>query len=1389
MKKNTKLIGRKILLILFPVLFLGFCALAVFSLNGPRVFNNTYPKDFASKEMTEMKKGESLKLSDVNPEYAEFEKSQDGHKFPVRKQSVCKLIGSEKVDGDGIFLDERGEVHALGTGIWELTFTVSESRFDGTGNKRLSYSFVNHFVVYEANEEDYIPWKNEYMRWEPTESYILTEDIELDAEESYEIYRDKFTGIIVNPYGYTITCNTSPALFKNNAGILNGLKIKTTAVLPVGYDAFASNNRGVVKNCSLEGKIVIDPDFKDDTLYEPYSYDYYYREEEHRIGLLTGDGFFSDNTVRVELYTDGAISPFSFDSGYTSEYLSFGGVENNALYIDAYYLRDNIKSRRRNVLLEKFSADSELTRAGNTIKYLDGTKLDYTRKHKVQVVMPGEYGSFDYTLPERAAVDIDESFGNWVLCNANTEVKYWLVNGERYDTLNELRVTEDLTLKPYVKYSRTIWSSHEIRNADETLTFVGGEYFAQEIFNGFLSDPLNVYPKKIVIPKDCQASLWGDSQRVFSDDSAEFLREFIRGGGEFVVGDGHPDMVMLDDKSLCTANGRTLLYYFDEEGQTDFTPHPLIRGIEHFAFLKGNSLKNFDVSGIESFRRNAFAYCAEAESINFGKTVNVSLSENEIAADLHSLVCNLPKLKQVNISEENPDYFMANGAVVNKAETASGGAGTLVYYPAGLTGTLRVPDCITALRVGNGLENGIGADGIEELVLPDSISVFHQQSIGKCKNLQKIVFGSPESLKLIGAYSSENEEKFPRLTQLSFGDIKVLNYDGYVFRKSDVGVVTLPENLTEESHVPYYCAGYEISENNAAFKTADGVLYNKAGNMLMVYPAFKETKEFIVPDGVVCNMPYAWMESRAEKVVFPDSFYTLSAKAFSENKNIRQIAFAESAEGLILDLYSFENCKNLESVTIGKRKGGVEIGDYAFYGCESLTKFTDTDVDSLGKYAFRAAGITDFTFFMKENDSIGIGCFMDSKLTRVEFAKNCAVTRIPSNCFSNTPLERVELGNIKEIYGEAFYNCKSLKKIDLSYVESVGESAFKSTGLQAVRSGRLASVSNSAFKDCGDLTVVELLNVQSVGEAAFANTPVCVVVMNEALQIGASAFENCTNLESASFKRCVEVGEKAFANCGNLTTFEGSPARVREKAFFDCAALKSIAFADTEDVFVGISAFVNCRTLDRIEIAVPSENSIRIGAEAFLNCSGIEILKLSGSNVAVGQSAFRESNLKGVEISATGASAYVTIENSAFSDSFSLAYVEISVTSDFAGVAGIAVEDAAFEGCAALVKVDLSASGVGSSVKLENKAFNYCTSLTEMHIRAQRGHILPTSLSTGTSVEVYLDVEAAFHWEGKVPADVLLYVPEELVKTILDTWNVYEKQVIPYDFSKGEEVA
>lgn len=118
MKKNTKLIGRKILLILFPVLFLGFCCSGpVFSLNGPRVFNNTYPKDFASKEMTEMKKGESLKLSDVNPEYAEFEKSQDGHKFPVRKQSVCKLIGSEKVDGDGIFLDERGK-----STLWERAF-------------------------------------------------------------------------------------------------------------------------------------------------------------------------------------------------------------------------------------------------------------------------------------------------------------------------------------------------------------------------------------------------------------------------------------------------------------------------------------------------------------------------------------------------------------------------------------------------------------------------------------------------------------------------------------------------------------------------------------------------------------------------------------------------------------------------------------------------------------------------------------------------------------------------------------------------------------------------------------------------------------------------------------------------------------------------------------------------------------------------------------------------------------------------------------------------------------------------------------------------------------------------------------------------------------------
>lgn len=1395
MKKNTKIIGRKILLILFPILLLGFCALAFFSLNGPE-FWSIGQKTFESERVTEMKKGESLKLSDVDPEYAKFEKSNDGYKFPIRKQSVCKLIGRAKVDGDGVFLDERGEVHALGTGIWELTFTVSESKTDLKAGVKDSYTFVNNFVVYEANEEDYTPWKNEPMRWEPGASYILAEDIELDAQESYEIYREKFTGIIVNPYGYTITCHHSPALFKNNAGILNGLKIKTTAVLPVGYDVFVSYNRGVVKNCSFEGKIVIDPDFKDDTFYEPYDYDYYYRpgEVEPRIGLLTGDGFFSDNTVRAELYTDGAIAPFSLVTEYPREYASsFGGSENNALYIDAYYLRDNIKSRRRNVLWTKSAEDGKLIEAGNTIKYLDGIAPDYDPKHSVQVVMPGEYGSFRYKLPELAAVDIDESFGKWVLCDAaNTEVKYWLVNGERYDTLNDLRVTEDLTLKPYVKYGQTFWSAYGICNADETLVFRGESteegYFAPEIFDDFLSDPLNVYPKKIVVPKDCKAYFSVGSQRVFSDESAEFLREFIRGGGEFVVGDGHPDMVMLDDKSLCTANGRTLLHYFDAEGQTDFKPHPLIRGIEQFAFLKGNALKNFDVSDVESFRRNAFAYCAEAESINFGKTVRVSLSENEIPADLYSLVYKMPKLKQVSISEENPDYFVESGAVVNKAETASGGAGTLVYYPAGLAGTLRVPDCVTRLRVGDFSEIGIGADGIEELVLPDSISVFNQQSIKSCKNLKKIAFGSPESLKLIGENSAADEAEFPLLTELRFGDIKLLGYEGSVFRKSDIGVVTLPENLTEESRVPYYCAGYEISEKNDAFKTADGVLYNKAGNMLITYPAFKETKEFVVPEGVVCVMPYALTEARAEKVVFPDGFYNLAQKAFADNENIRRIVFGKSTGDLTIEDYSFEGCKNLESVVIGKTGQGVVVGNYAFRGCGSLTSFTDTDVVVLGHYAFQEAGLTSFTFFAKKNylNGIGHGSFMDSRLVQVTFDENCKLTRIPANCFSNTPLESAELGNVEEIGGYAFYNCKSLKQIDLSYVESIGESAFENTGLHSVRSEQPLRIGKSAFKDCGELTVAELFKAESVGESAFANTPVAAVTMNEVSRIGASAFENCTNLESASFKMCVAVGEKAFANCANLTTFEGSPAYVREKAFSDCAALESISFADTGDVVVEISAFINCKALESIEIAAPSENWVRIGADAFLNCSGIESVKLSGGSVVVRESAFRESKLKGIEIAATGSSAYVDIEKSAFSDSSLLAYAKISATSDFAS---IVVEDAAFEGCSALVKADLSASGEGSSLTLGNKAFNDCTSLTEVYIRAKAGYIFPTALSTGTSVKVYLDIGAGFKWEGKVPADVLLYVPEPLVDVILDSWGVYVKQVIPYDFSKGEEVA
>ena len=80
----------------------------------------------------------------------------------------------------------------------------------------------------------------------------------------------------------------------------------------------------------------------------------------------------------------------------------------------------------------------------------------------------------------------------------------------------------------------------------------------------------------------------------------------------------------------------------------------------------------------------------------------------------------------------------------------------------------------------------------------------------------------------------------------------------------------------------------------------------------------------------------AFAKSKYEQVVMPDSVLGIANGAFSNSKNLRQIAFSSNLK--FIGANAFSNCKNLKKVVIPY--GVTTIDKNAFSGCEELKKIT-----------------------------------------------------------------------------------------------------------------------------------------------------------------------------------------------------------------------------------------------------------------------------------------------------------------------------------------------------------------------------------------------------------------------------------------------------------------
>ena len=408
-----------------------------------------------------------------------------------------------------------------------------------------------------------------------------------------------------------------------------------------------------------------------------------------------------------------------------------------------------------------------------------------------------------------------------------------------------------------------------------------------------------------------------------------------------------------------------------------------------------------------------------------------------------------------------------------------------------------------------------------------------------------------------------------------------------------------------------------VSPDNKNYSSVDGVLFNKDGSELIIYPKGNGRSAYTVPDGVTSISGSAFSGCTSLKeIVIPDSVTTIGSSAFEGCTSLSKVKLSNNLR--IIQERTFYDCTSLAEIVIPDSvteiSGRIDTEYYggAFIGCTSLAEIVIPDsVTKIGVSAF-------------------LGC---TSLSKVKLPKN--LTSINSDVFYGcTSLAEITIpDSVTSIGGYAFSGCTSLAEIAIpDSVTSIGKSAFSGcTSLAEITiPDSVTKIGSSAFSGCTSLSKVDLpktLTTIEAGTFRDCTSLAEIAIPDSVTSIGGSAFSGCTSLAEITIPDSVtSIGGYAFKGCTSLSKVDlpKNLTMIEGYTFSGCSSLESIIIPDgvtaigTWDEHV-ISygntlygnTFSGCTSLK--EIIIP-DSVIKILDHAFSNCTSLESITI-GSGV------------------------------------------------------------------------------------------------------------------------------------------------------------------------------
>ena len=330
---------------------------------------------------------------------------------------------------------------------------------------------------------------------------------------------------------------------------------------------------------------------------------------------------------------------------------------------------------------------------------------------------------------------------------------------------------------------------------------------------------------------------------------------------------------------------------------------------------------------------------------------------------------------------------------------------------------------------------------LTSVTIPNSVTVIGSYAFDGCTSLTSVTI--PNSVTVIGNYAFDGCTKLASI-EVEAGSANYSSEDGILFNNDKSVLVqyplgkndqsyTIPDSVTSIEETAFAYAeslmNINVSENNANFKSIDGILTNKAGTKMCLCPSGRNS--VTVPDGVVFISLGAISGSKTTELIVPSratvNLGSISAVptgpsftiVIEEGANVTSepgIVMFSSDEDAVLTVIAPKGTVLSNAAIVANEITGYKFAPVNYietsqggYEIESDTDSAKLDSNTINYLKTRAESDPDVTLDVSLES--GVKIVFDSEALKTLKSDDATLT------FKNIPVESLD-EKTKEIVGD-----------------------------------------------------------------------------------------------------------------------------------------------------------------------------------------------------------------------------------------------------------------------------------------------------------------------------------------------------------------------------------